>query len=188
MNKNYKFKLPQNVENINLSPKFIIAVAVVAALIWASFSSVYTVQAESQGVVLRFGQYIKTVDSGLGFKLPFGIDQVYIVPVKRQLKQEFGFGTSGATNKSQFAASNNEQNEERSMVTGDLNAASVEWIIQYRILEPQLYLFKVRDPGVTMRDISESVMRTAPAVAASSCVPARTSSRSMPTVNGSPHK
>ncbi len=121
------------------------------------FTSIYTVQAESQGVVQRFGKYTKTVDPGLRFKLPFGIDQVSILPVRRQLKQEFGFGSPNSTNPTQ---SSNEQDEERNMVTGDLNAATVEWIIQYRIREPELYLFKVRNPGLTLRDISESVMRT----------------------------
>lgn len=131
------------------------AAALVLVLVaWTSF---YTVQAESQGVVLRFGKYIKTVDPGLRFKLPLGIDQVEIVPVKRQLKQEFGFGTPGGSNESQYST---EQTEERGMVTGDLNAATVEWIIQYRITEPQQFLFKVRQPGDTLRDISESVMRT----------------------------
>ncbi|MCS7469446.1 FtsH protease activity modulator HflK [Stieleria sp. ICT_E10.1] len=121
------------------------------------FTSVYTVQAESQGVVLRFGRYVKTVDPGLRFKFPFGIDDVSIVPVKRQLKQEFGFGTPGATNDTQVS---NEQTEERMMVTGDLNIATVEWVIQYRVRDPKLFLFKVRNPGQTLRDISESVMRT----------------------------
>ncbi|WP_182868747.1 FtsH protease activity modulator HflK [Stieleria mannarensis] len=120
-------------------------------------TSVYTVQAESQGVVLRFGRYVKTVDPGLRFKFPFGIDDVSIVPVKRQLKQEFGFGTPGATNETQVS---NEQAEERVMVTGDLNIATVEWVIQYRVRDPKLFLFKVRNPGQTLRDISESVMRT----------------------------
>ena len=123
-------------------------------LVWTSF---YTVQAESQGVVLRFGKYVKTVEPGLRLKLPFGIDEVSILPVRRQLKQEFGFGTPGATNATQFSS---EPDEEKSMVTGDLNTASVEWVIQYRIQEPQLYLFKVRDPDLTLRDLSESVMRT----------------------------
>ncbi|WDQ14590.1 FtsH protease activity modulator HflK [Rhodopirellula sp. P2] len=122
-----------------------------------AYTSVYTVQAESQGVVLRFGKYIKTVDPGLRYKLPFGVDQVSILPVKRQLKQEFGFGTEGASDTKQYS---NEQAEERSMVTGDLNAATVEWIIQYRIRDPQFYLFEVRNPGDTLRAISESVMRT----------------------------
>lgn len=45
------------------------------------------------------------------------------------------------------------------MVTGDLNAALVEWVVQYRIAEPQKYLFDVRNPGETLRDLSESVMR-----------------------------
>ncbi len=67
----------------------LIAVLAVIALLTAF----YTVQAESQGVVLRFGKYIKTVEPGLKFKLPFGIDTVQIVPVRRQLKQEFGVST-----------------------------------------------------------------------------------------------
>ncbi|MEM6468322.1 MAG: FtsH protease activity modulator HflK [Planctomycetota bacterium] len=120
-------------------------------------TSFYTVQAESQGVVLRFGRYTKTVDPGLRFKFPFGIDKVEIVPVRRQLKQEFGFGTAGATNPTQYS---DEQSFERIMVTGDLNTASVEWVVQYRIQEPQQFLFKVREPGKTLRDLSESVMRT----------------------------
>ena len=135
------------------------AIALILLLFLGS-TSLYTIQAESQGVVLRFGKYVKTVDPGLRFKLPFGIDRVSIVPVKRQLKQEFGFGTTGGTNPTQFSANRNEQGLERSMVTGDLNTATVEWIIQYRIQEPALYLFKVREPGLTLRDISESVMRT----------------------------
>ena len=120
-------------------------------------TSVYTVQAESQGVVLRFGRYVKTVDPGLRFKFPFGIDEVKFVPVRRQLKAEFGFGTPGATNPTQYS---DEQKEERIIVTGDLNTASVEWVVQYRIQDPKLFLFKVHEPGQTLRDLSESVMRT----------------------------
>lgn len=45
------------------------------------------------------------------------------------------------------------------MVTGDLNAALVEWIVQYRITDPEKYLFDVRSPGQTLRDLSEAVMR-----------------------------
>ncbi|MBX3423649.1 MAG: FtsH protease activity modulator HflK [Pirellulaceae bacterium] len=131
--------------------------AAVVIVISGLLTSLYTVQAESQGVVQRFGKYIKTVDSGLRFKLPFGVDRVNIVPVKRQMKQEFGFSTEGATNRWQ---SSNEQDFERSMVTGDLNAANVQWIIQYRILEPRDYLFSVREPDDTLRHISEAVMRT----------------------------
>ncbi|MEL7498995.1 MAG: FtsH protease activity modulator HflK [Planctomycetota bacterium] len=137
-------------------PFFIWGVPLLLLAILA-YTSIYTVEAESQAVVLRFGKYIKTVDPGLRFKLPFGMDQISVLPVKRQLKQEFGFETQGATNPTQYSS---EQEQERSMVTGDLNAATVEWIIQYRIQDPKLFLFKVRNPGETLRDISESVMRT----------------------------
>ena len=122
-------------------------------------TSIYTVQAESQGVVLRFGSYLTTVDPGLRFKLPFGIDKVYVLPVKRQLKQEYGFGTPGGTNESQYTESRT-RTREKSMLTGDLNAAEVEWIVQYRISDPELFLFKVMNPEGTLRNISESVMRT----------------------------
>ena len=132
--------------------------AIAALILIALFTMFYTVQAESQGVVLRFGKYIKTVDPGLRVKMPFGIDSVEIVPVRRQLKQEFGFGTAGATNPRQYSSSRTWENE-KNMVTGDLNAATVEWIVQYRINDPRQYLFQVRDPGDTLRAVSESVMR-----------------------------
>lgn len=155
-----EINIPDGLRNFKSQFGGIFGVVVLALLIWAGFSSVYTVPAESQGVVLRFGQYLDTKDPGLQFKLPFGIDSVTVVPVQRQLKQEFGFGTSGATNPNQFSRSRTEQLAEKSMVTGDLNSASVEWNIQYRIEDPVLFLFEARDPEDTLRDISESVMRT----------------------------
>jgi membrane protease subunit HflK len=122
----------------------------------SAWTSYYTIPAESEGVVLRFGQYIKKVPSGLHFKLPLGIDRVIAVPTQRQLKQEFGFATPGYTNPDQVGP---EPTKEKSMVTGDLNSVLVEWIVQYRIAEPEQYLFAVREPGQTLHDISESVMR-----------------------------
>jgi len=121
-------------------------------------SMVYTVPADSQGVVLRLGKYLKTVDSGLRYKMPLGIDQVIKLPVRRQLKQEFGFGTPGGGYYYQNS-SNQEQGQEKSMVTGDLNTALVEWIVQVRIQDPRKFLFEVRSPDETLRDASESIMR-----------------------------
>jgi membrane protease subunit HflK len=132
----------------------VLGVALLAGLL----TTFYTVEAESQGIVLRFGRYVHTVEPGLRIRLPYGIDRVYRVPVRRQLKQEFGFGTPGATNPYQYADAR-EQELERSMVTGDLNAATVEWVVQFRITDPLAYLFHFRDPGGTLRDVSESVMR-----------------------------
>lgn len=118
--------------------------------------SFYTIPAESEGILLRFGQYIDKVPSGLHAKIPFGIDNVIEVPTQRQQKLEFGFATPGFSNPDQIGS---KPELEKSMVTGDLNSALVEWIVQYRITDPEKYLFDVRDPGLTLRDISEAVMR-----------------------------
>jgi modulator of FtsH protease HflK len=126
-----------------------------ALVLW---TGIYTVPAESEGVVLRFGRFSRIVPSGLHFKIPLGVDTVDIVPVKRQLKVEFGFGTENATAPGQVGPEQ-EFSEVKAMVTGDLNAASVEWVIQYRIDRADSYLFNVRNPVETLRDASESVMR-----------------------------
>src|ERR1700726_1601394 len=150
---------PPAVIQLNLPrPPFrlIAIIAVAVALFVLLWSSYYTVEAESEGVVLRFGKFLKTVEPGLHFKLPLGIDQVSVLPTRRQLKLEFGFFTPNYTNPDQVGAA---QTEEKSMVTGDLNAALVEWVVQYRIDDPKQYLFDVRNPGQTLRDLSEAAMR-----------------------------
>jgi modulator of FtsH protease HflK len=137
------------------------AVVLIAALLAAAiggWTSWYTVPSDSVAVIQRFGKYLQDVPPGLHFKLPLGIDQATIVPVKRQLKQEFGFTTPGASDPFQ-AGRPGEGPRETQMVTGDLNAALVEWVVQYRILEPEKFLFEVREPRETLRDVSESVMR-----------------------------
>src|SRR5260221_1865423 len=117
------------------------AIFVGILLIVGLWMSYYTVGPESQGVVRRFGKYFQTVEPGLHFKLPFGIDAVTVLPTRRQLKLEFGFSTAGYSNPIQVGE---DPEEEKSMVTGDLNAALVEWVVQYRIEEPRQYLFDVR--------------------------------------------
>lgn len=153
-------QLPQ-LPKLPFSPKLLLFLPVVLLLLVGVWSSFYTVEADEVGVVLRFGRYQTTQESGLRFKVPFGIDQVYKVPVRRQMKQEFGFGTTGATNPYQSRRGAPERESEKEMVTGDLNAALVEWVVQYRISDPREYLFNVRDPDETLRDVSESVMREA---------------------------
>jgi membrane protease subunit HflK len=152
--KPFEIKIP-NLIRSGLILWVIIAVLLLVGLV----TSVFTVPAESQGVVLRFGGYYDTVEPGLRFKMPFGVDEVHVLPVRRQLKQEYGFGSAGATNQSQFTDRRIRESE-KSMVTGDLNAAEIEWIVQYRISDPKDYLFEVHDPEGTLRFVSESVMRT----------------------------
>jgi membrane protease subunit HflK len=135
------------------SPFVFVIVILILLMAWTAY---YTVPSDSVVVIQRFGKYVKEVPSGLHFKFPFGIDVASVVPVKRQLKQEFGFATPGATDPFQTPT---EGQLETEMVTGDLNAALVEWVVQYRVNDPVKFLFAVREPRGTLRHVSESVMR-----------------------------
>ncbi|HET9385485.1 MAG TPA: FtsH protease activity modulator HflK [Gemmatimonadales bacterium] len=119
-------------------------------------TSLYQVQPEEVGVVVRLGRYVRTTEPGLRMKMPF-VEQVYKIPIQRQLKEEFGFRTVEAGVRSRFSAE--EFNAEAMMLTGDLNVAVVEWIVQYRVADPYLYLFKVRNVTGTFRAMTEAVMR-----------------------------
>lgn len=133
----------------------VFALALVGLVGWTTY---FTVPSDSVAVVQRFGKYLKEVPPGLHFKFPLGIDTATTVPTKRQLKQEFGFATPGATDPYQSSRTHDGKRETQ-MVTGDLNTALVEWVVQYRIADPVKFLFEVREPSETLRYVSESVMR-----------------------------
>jgi membrane protease subunit HflK len=128
------------------------------ALLYFGSSTFYTVAVDEVGVVQRFGRFVRTTQPGLNFKFPAGIEKVTKVKVRRVYKEEFGFRTVGAAERSRFAASSDE-NSVSLMLTGDLNVAVVPWIVQYRINEPYNFLFKVHDVKRLLRDMSEAAMR-----------------------------
>jgi len=129
-------------------------------IIFILYSCIYTVAVDEVGVVQRFGKYLedRTTQPGLHFKLPRGIEKVTKVKVRFVFKEEFGFRTLQAGVRTRYASSSAYQNESL-MLTGDLNVAVVPWIVQYRVDEPAKYLFKVRGPRTTLRDLTESTMR-----------------------------
>lgn len=132
-------------------------VILVILLIVSVYSAVFTVGPEEVGVILRFGEYSRTADPGLNFKMPLGVEQVYKVPVERQLKLEFGFRTVEPGVRTRYSP--RDMKDESLMLTGDLNAAEVEWIVQFRIKDPYKFLFKVRNAEKTFRDMNEAMMR-----------------------------
>lgn len=133
---------------------------VLAALILV-FTAYYQVEPDEVGVVQRFGKYVRKTDPGPHLKIPFGVETVTKVPVQRTLKMEFGFETERAGIKSTFAPATRESQATSVMLTGDLNVAVVEWIVQFRIKDPKKFLFDVRDVRRTFRDMSEAAMRRA---------------------------
>ena len=135
----------------------IMGVAIIGALV-VGLSTLYQVQPEEVGVVQRFGRYVRRAEPGLRVKLPF-FETYEKVPVQRQLKQEFGFRTEAVGGVRTQYGNPLEAVDEAVMLTGDLNVAVVEWIVQYRVGNPEDYLFKVRNPDQTFRAMTEAVMR-----------------------------
>ncbi len=138
-------------------PLTIGAVAVLFVIIAVS-TSVYTVETEGEAVVKRLGKAVRIEQYGLHFKLPFGIERAHFVPTKRVLKEEFGYRTKQAAQRTRYG-SDNKTKREALMLTGDLNVVSVKWVVQYTIANPDRYLHQVRQQTKSIRDVSEAVMR-----------------------------
>ena len=139
----------------NTSLVLIVLAAIIALTL--VYTGMFKVDDTEQAVITRFGKYYKTVGAGLHVKLPFGIDKSYNVPVKVVQTEQFGFQTIKAGQVNQYK---NNITKESTMLTGDLNIVDVEWIIQYRIVDPVAWLFNVKECRQTIRDISQSVLNT----------------------------
>ncbi|HPR64293.1 MAG TPA: FtsH protease activity modulator HflK [Thermoanaerobaculia bacterium] len=122
-------------------------------------TSYYQVEPNETAVILRFGKLHGTASYGPHFKLPFGIDRVFKVKTDFQYKMEFGFRTLEAGQHTRYSPE--EFDQESLMLTGDLNIADVEWVVQYQISEPMKYLFQLRNVEDTIRDVTETAMRAA---------------------------
>ncbi|MBN1163293.1 MAG: FtsH protease activity modulator HflK [Candidatus Krumholzibacteriota bacterium] len=133
----------------NLATGVVVLIFVISAL--------YSVGADEEGVIQRFGKYARKTNPGLHMKVPFGIETVRKIKVKKVFKQEFGFRTLKPGIKTQY--SSKRYDDESIMLTGDLNVAEVEWIVQYKIKNSYNYLFKIQDPDETLRAMSEAVVR-----------------------------
>lgn len=141
--------------------KFIPPFLIIIFIIVTGYTAFYTVKANEEAVVLRFGRYIETVGPGLHTKVPYGIDKVLKGEVKRIYNEEFGFRTDqrGFSSTSDYRYSSNIK-EEKLMLTGDLNCAEVHWVIRYKIKALEDYFFNVKNVRETIRGVSQAVMRT----------------------------
>ena len=148
-------RLQQQFEGFN--PGVMIPVLVIVVVLLLVWSSWYTVQPEETAVVQRFGRVNRSTGPGLHFKIPLGIETFRRVPTARVLKEEFGFRTVTSGRQTQYAGG--DFSAESLMLTGDLNVIDVQWIVQFRVEDPVLFLFKVREQQETFRAIAEAVMR-----------------------------
>ena len=118
---------------------------------------IYSIGPDEVGVIQRFGKYIGLSSPGLHAKIPFGVDKVTPIKVKKIFKEEFGFRTlqSGVVSK----YSQRQYLDESLMLTGDLNILDIHWIVQFKIKDPVKLLFATRNPLGNIRDMSEVIMR-----------------------------
>lgn len=134
----------------------LLALAGILLLVQGVYSSVFKINPGEVGVILRLGKFAKTTQPGLHFKIPY-VDALYKVDVEQVRKQEFGFRTRFPGQQSSFDRNN--YNMESLMLTADKNVINVAWIVQYKVSDPYLFLFKIKDVEQAVHDASESVTR-----------------------------
>ncbi|MBW1989324.1 MAG: FtsH protease activity modulator HflK [Deltaproteobacteria bacterium] len=136
-------------------PRHLVFLVLVVLAALVLFTSFYRVNTSEQGVVQRFGRYVRTTGPGLHVKAPFGVEKVTKVDVLTVRNEEFTEGVRGSRSYSGDSGAE----DPTLMLTGDLNVAVVPWIVQYRVQDPYKYLFKVENVRSTLQDLSESTMR-----------------------------
>ena len=137
--------------------KAMIIIPLALIVIWLA-SGFYRVQPDEQGVVLRFGDWIKTTQPGLNWHLPSPIETVYTPKVTRSNRVEVGFrgATGDLTGR---AAGGRDVPDESLMLTGDENIVDINFVMLWVIKDAGQFLFNIRDPESTVKAVAESVMR-----------------------------
>ena len=125
-----------------------------AIAVWA-LSGFYRVDADEQGVVLRFGKYTNMTQPGLNYHLPFPIESVVTPKVSRVNRIDVGFRSSGEGSRAAIA----DIKEESAMLTGDENIVDINYSVFWVIKDASKYLFNVQDPIGTIKVVAETAMR-----------------------------
>jgi modulator of FtsH protease HflK len=130
-------------------------ILVIVAVLFLVFQSFYQVNPSEKGVVLRFGEFHNVTEPGLHFLIPF-LEKVIKVDVDTIRKEGFGFRQ---TTSRSYSQSPNALDLEALMITADTNVIQLNWVVQYRIRDPEYFVFNIKDSRAAVRDISESVIR-----------------------------
>lgn len=127
--------------------------AAVAVGVWA-LTGIYIVDEGNRGVVTRFGKYLETTMPGPHWHIPSPIESVDTVNVENQRSVEVGYRSSGVRQQSAGAVP-----KEALMLTQDENIVDVRLAVQYQIKDAKDFLYNVRDPEATLKQVTESVER-----------------------------
>ena len=146
-------KPPKKQPNLKKAKRTVIIAAIVFLALLAGLTCFYTVNDKQQAVVTTFGKVTDITDAGVHFKLPFGLQQVHKVDVNVYQKIELGY-TSYGDNYYGTPVSN-----ESSMITGDYNIVNVDFFIEYKISNPERYLFSSDEPELILKNLIQSQVR-----------------------------
>ena len=142
-----EYEIPEKILSLGIIP-----ILGIALLIWLG-TGIYIVGPDEVGVVQRFGKVNRVAQSGLRYHFPFPIETVNTPKVTEVKRIEIGFRTVG---KNQFRT----VERESIMLTGDENIVDAEMIVQYKLKDPEAYLFNFVKPVLTVREASEASLRT----------------------------
>ncbi|OPZ77070.1 MAG: Modulator of FtsH protease HflK [Alphaproteobacteria bacterium ADurb.Bin438] len=136
-----------------------VAIAIVFGL-WL-LTGFYEVHPEEQGVVLRFGKYVGTTGPGLNYHLPYPIENVLLPNITRE--NRIAIGLRADASHYEYSKKNyrdiQSRPDEAVMLTGDENIVELEYTITWKIKDSKQFLFKVKDPEITVKKAAESAMR-----------------------------
>ena len=127
-----------------------IAVAVIG---WQAFT--FRVNTDEQGIVLRFGEFVRSEPPGLHPRWPYPIEEVYLPKVTRQNVIEIGMRTSSGIR----GGAIRDERAESLMLTGDENIVDIDFVVLWRIKNAEDYLFNIQNPDNTVKEVAESAMR-----------------------------
>ena len=135
------------------SGKSLILLLIIFLGIWAA-TGFYRVNPQQQGVVLRFGEWIRTTAPGLHYHLPYPIETVLTPEVTRDNRIEIGFRDISGN-----SSSRRDIADESQMITGDENIVDIDFVVFWRISDAGQYLFNLAEPDDTIKVAAEAVMR-----------------------------
>lgn len=135
-------------------PKYILIAVIVLLVLAIASTCWYTVDDKQQAVVTTFGKVTDITDAGMHFKLPLGIQHVEKVDVNVYQKLELGYRTIGS-NVDNFDI----VESETKMITGDYNIVNVEFFVEYKVSDPEQYLYGSYDPETILRNLLQSQVR-----------------------------
>ncbi len=135
--------------------RLLLAAVLTAAVAFYAFT--FHVNPDELGVVMRFGKVERQEPPGLHFRMPYPIDVVHLPKVTRQNIIEIGMRTESGTRTGSGRVSY--VREESLMLTADENIVDINFVVYWRIQDAQKYLFNIRDPEETVKEVAESAMR-----------------------------